>query len=183
MEQFKQAINLARGAVPTSERSESPPLARHESAQPLSRNPISDAKYRSVELNQSYLEAMRIVSYTRENPHSRSFDMLRTQVLQSMDQSGFQLIAVTSATPACGKTVTACNLALSIARLPERSVLLVDLDFRKPKIADYLGLKKGPGILSVLDGRQTLREAVVQIGTSNDHLLVLPNESAMALQS
>ena len=45
--------------------------------------------------------------------------MLRTQVLQEMDKKSWQFLAVTSPTAACGKTVTACNLAMSIARLPE----------------------------------------------------------------
>ena len=52
--------------------------------------------------------------------------MLRTQVLQAMDHNGWQILAITSPTAGCGKSVTACNLAMSIARLPERSVLLVD---------------------------------------------------------
>ena len=42
--------------------------------------------------------------------------MLRTQILQAMDTAGSKILAVTSPTPGCGKTVTAVNLALSIAR-------------------------------------------------------------------
>jgi protein-tyrosine kinase len=179
VEQFKQAVNLARGVPPSQEPAQSSAPSDGESLI-KSRSAISDAKFKSVELNKAHLESMRIVSYSKETPHSRPFDMLRTQVLQTMDQSGWQLVAITSATPECGKTVTACNLALSIARLQERSVLLVDLDFRKPKVADYLGIKKDAGVLDVLEGRRTLREAIVQVGKTNDRLLVLPGQSAMA---
>ena len=64
--------------------------------------------------------------------------MLRAQVLQSMDENGWQFLAVTSPTTGCGKSVTAINLALSVARQSERSVFLVDMDLQRPKIADYL---------------------------------------------
>ena len=67
--------------------------------------------------------------------------MLRTQILQSMDMKAWQFLGITSATEGCGKSVVAVNLALSIARQPERSVLLVDLDLQKPQVANYLGLK------------------------------------------
>ncbi|MDG4870044.1 hypothetical protein P8631_18810, partial [Guyparkeria sp. 1SP6A2] len=69
----------------------------------------------------------------------RYYDMLRTQVLQARDDQGWQILAITSPTAGCGKTVTACNLAMSIARLPERSVLLIDMDMMKPKVADQDG--------------------------------------------
>ena len=42
-------------------------------------------KFREVMLNAAHLEANRIVSYDITDPRSKSFDMLRTQVLQAMD--------------------------------------------------------------------------------------------------
>jgi Mrp family chromosome partitioning ATPase len=104
--------------------------------------------------------------------------MLRNQVLQEMDKHSWQFLAVTSPTMACGKTVTACNLAMSIARLPERSVLLVDLDMRKPMVADYLGLESDFGILSVLGDRCTLGSSLIEASIGPNKLLVLPGEAA-----
>src|SRR5437016_7467020 len=65
----------------------------------------------------------------------------------------------TSPTPDCGKTLTALNLALSIARQPERSVLLVDLDIQKGYVASSLGLRCEGGVLGVLEGRTPLSTA------------------------
>src|SRR5215510_11748796 len=76
----------------------------------------------------------------RLSPRTKSFDMLRTQVLQSMNPKNWQFLAITSPTAGCGKTVTAINLALSIARQPELSALLIDMDLPKPAVAKYLGL-------------------------------------------
>ena len=81
------------------------------------------------------------------------YDMLRTQVLQSMSVGGWKVLGVTSPTPGCGKTVTATNLALSIARLPDHLVVLVDLDLQKPQIANSLGIvSTGGGVLDLLEG-------------------------------
>ena len=95
-----------------------------------------------------------------------------------MDQRDWKIVGVTSPTPGCGKTVTAINLALSVARQPERSVLLVDLDLRKPQVASCLGLRRNEGVISVLDGRTTLASAIIPARIGNNHLAVLPTEAA-----
>lgn len=171
MDQFKQAIKLAKGSPPGVRADETP--YRTETAQIKAQSGI---KIKNIPLKPAYLESMRIVAHNKDDPRARSFDMLRTQILQTMDNGGWQVLAITSPTAGCGKTVTACNLALSIARLPERSVLLVDMDMRKPKVAEYLGIKPEFGLLSVLQGRQSLSDAIVQVGIERDQMLVLPGE-------
>jgi protein-tyrosine kinase len=130
--------------------------------------------YESV-LNSAYLKSQRIVSHIVADPFSRPFDMLRTQILQSMDAAkNSRVLAVTSPMPGCGKTVTAVNLALSIARQPERSALLMDLDFQRPKVATCLGLEFGSGVLGVLEGRTKLSEAIIHARIGSQQLMVLP---------
>ena len=136
-----------------------------------------DPQVTEIPLNPVYLETKRIVAHGKEaGPQGKYYDMLRTQVLQEMDKAGWQFLAVTSATAGCGKTVTACNLALSIARLPERSAMLVDMDLQKPKVSDYLGLNRRDGLLSVLEGRASLLDQLVQASIGRNRLLVLPGE-------
>jgi len=139
----------------------------------------NDAQNQEIELNSVHLQSKRIISYDITDPRSRAFDMLRTQVLQSMDLKGWKTLAVTSPTPACGKTLTAVNLAVSIARQPDRSVLLVDLDFRKPQVAACLGLKCDEGVLSVLEGRTTLSDAIIPARVGNLRFMVLPTASTI----
>jgi protein-tyrosine kinase len=178
MDQFKQAVNLARGATPLAPGADHQPLGQPRLGD--SRGSRQEDRIKNIPLKASHLEAMRIVAHNKDDLRARSYDMLRTQVLQSMDTNGWQFLAVSSATAGCGKTVTACNLALSIARLPERSVLLVDLDMRRPKLANYLGIKRDFGTLSVLQGRQNLSDAIVQVGIEREQLLVLPGEQTNA---
>jgi protein-tyrosine kinase len=179
MDQFKQAVNLARGAAPLAPNVHDD-LVGDQSRSTESRSSLQEGRVKNLPLKAAHLESMRIVSHNKDDLRARSFDMLRTQVLQSMDTNGWQFLAITSPTAGCGKTVTACNLALSIARLPERPVLLVDLDMRKPKIANYLGIRREFGVLSVLQGRQNLSDAIVQVGIEREKLLLLPGEQTTA---
>jgi Mrp family chromosome partitioning ATPase len=171
MDSIKQAIELARAAEGAPRQGAAGPSPGYPGgARP---NPL-DGQIRDVRLAPDHLEAARIVAHGASSQHGRYYDMLRTQVLQEMDKKSWQFLAVTSPTAGCGKTVTACNLAMSISRLPERSVLLVDLDLRKPMVANYLGLGGTGGVLSVLEGRATMSSAIVQASVGPNNLLVLP---------
>ncbi len=126
-----------------------------------------------VATDRHHLEAMRIVAYDAADFRSTHYDMLRTQVLQRMEAATFQTIAVTSPRLGCGKTVTSINLALSMARQSEQSVLLVDLDLRKPQIARYLGLAPAAGIHDVVSGKCDMADAMLAPDLCGGRLAVL----------
>ncbi len=134
--------------------------------------------FRDVVLEPERLESRRIISHNVSDPRSKAFDMLRTQVLQSMDANNWQVIAVTSPTPGCGKTLTTINLALSIARQVERSALLADMDLRKPQIARRLGVKCDAGLLGMLEGHLGFQDAVFRAHVGRHQMMVLPAETA-----
>ena len=93
------------------------------------------------------------------SPLSEAFRMLRANLrFADLDASG-QMILVTSALPDEGKTLTAVNLAQSIAATG-RSVLLIDCDFRSPNVAANLGIENAVGMLSVLLDRVELGDAI-----------------------
>lgn len=171
MDSIKQAVELARTSDPAGHVSIAPV------AEPTRLSP-AESSVRVTELDSQHLERSRIVAHGSSKQNGRYYDMLRTQVLQEMDKKNWQFLAVTSPTAACGKTTTACNLAISIARLPERSVLLVDLDLRKPMVAQYLGIAGPGGVMSVLQGQASLSSAVVQANIGPTNFLVLPGFGA-----
>jgi Mrp family chromosome partitioning ATPase len=129
-----------------------------------------------IEVRSEHLERMRIVAHEPALPGAKAFDLLRTQVLQAMEKHEWRILAVTSPTPACGKTFTALNLALSMARQPESSVLLVDLDLQKPQVSQRLGLTPATGLRALLDGQASLHEAVSHVSAGNLKFRVLPCE-------
>jgi protein-tyrosine kinase len=171
MENIRQAVERAKGPQSQSSIGVEPPRqrARHFGDAPESRGRIPE-----VELDAAYLQSQRLVAYDGKDPRSRPFDMLRTEVLRPMDLKGWKTLAVTSPTPNCGKTLTAINLALSVARQPERQVLLVDLDLRKPRVANCLGLKCKEGVVGIIEGRIDLHSAIVRARVGDSNLEILP---------
>ena len=163
MDSIKQALDLLKSNGP-------------QGAAADFREGLTDTKIQVLRLNPEHLVSTRIVA-DGIGSQGRYYDMLRTQLLQEMDDNGWQFLAVTSATAGCGKSVTSCNLAVSIARLTERSVLLVDLDMQKPKVAEYLGIKEGPGLLSVLQNEAGLADVLVEASLGRRKLMVLPGEA------
>jgi capsular exopolysaccharide synthesis family protein len=67
-------------------------------------------------------------------------------------ESGLQVIAVTSAGPGDGKTVTTLNLAGALAQGKDARVLVVDADLRRPSVAKYLGFGdlRAPGLADLI---------------------------------
>lgn len=175
MDSIKHAVELARAA-------ERAPVVGAAPVDP--RANFTDSTIRCVNLKDEHLQSARIVAHgSANNEHGRYYDMLRTQVLQELDKKNWQFLAITSPTAGCGKSVTACNLALSISRLPERSVLLVDLDLRKPSVAKYLGVDGSGGVLSVLEGRAALSSAVLRASIGPNSLFLLPGSEVSSSSS
>jgi protein-tyrosine kinase len=129
-------------------------------------------------LDEAHLERNRIVTLQQDNPLRGSFDLLRTQVLQKMQEHGWRTIAITSPSTQSGKTVVAINLALSIAAHPSKSALLVDFDLRRPQVASYLGLPRAKSLNEVFAGDIDVHSAIVHAGLPG--FLVLPTHGRVA---
>src|SRR4029077_272604 len=71
-----------------------------------------------------------------------------------------------------GKSVTAANLALTMAREYQRPTCIIDANLRSPKLQQLFGLPDGPGLSDVLAGRAPLEDALTTI--ENLGVTVLP---------
>ncbi|MGB4813259.1 MAG: CpsD/CapB family tyrosine-protein kinase [Methylophilaceae bacterium] len=134
-----------------------------------------------VKLDAAHLEKNRIIAQNKHDPSSWIFDSLRTQVLQTMEENNWRTLAIISPTPAAGKTVVAINLAISIAQQPQKTAMLVDFDLRKPRVAQYLGLKQEKSINDLLSGTAELSEVMVNPGIPR--LTVIPTNSPVRQSS
>lgn len=104
-----------------------------------------------------------LLMLTRPNSaESETFRMLRTNVdFANLDRSA-RTVMVTSAGEQEGKSTSVANLAVALARAG-RSVLLVDLDLRRPVIARFFGLTHRAGLTDVALGEAKLEDAIHRI--------------------
>ncbi|MEZ4417871.1 MAG: polysaccharide biosynthesis tyrosine autokinase [Gemmatimonadota bacterium] len=94
------------------------------------------------------------------DPAAEAYRALRLNLAFSDgDRTGVRTVAFTSPGPNEGKSTSAVNLAVLIARQRER-ILLVDADLRRPALHLALGLPRQPGLADVLAGTVTLDDAL-----------------------
>jgi protein-tyrosine kinase len=176
MEFIRQAINRVKGSLLPDAVIVDLDHARTPLSASTNKTPPNRTRFGEIALDPRHLESRRIVAHDVRDPRAKSFDILRTQILRTMDTSHWQMLAVTSPTPGCGKTLTSVNLALSIARQSDRAVLLVDLDLQKPQVAACLGLTCSTGVLSVVEGATRLQDALISARIAGSSIAVLPTE-------
>jgi tyrosine-protein kinase Etk/Wzc len=90
---------------------------------------------------------------------SEAYRILRTFVEFLMsEKKEAKILMITSTGPQEGKTLTACNLAISLAQGGKKT-LLIDADLRRPMVHRLFGLQRAPGLSDVLLGTVGLNDA------------------------
>jgi capsular exopolysaccharide synthesis family protein len=82
------------------------------------------------------------------------FQGLRTALMSTPELAEGRTLLITSSNPAEGKTMSAANIAVSLARLRQR-VVLVDADLRHPRLHEVFSVDQGPGLADVLTSGQS----------------------------
>lgn len=124
-----------------------------------------------------------VILETANSAAAEAYRSLRTAVQFIGIESPGQVIHVTSASAADGKTTSVVNLGAALAQAGKR-VIIVDADLRRPKISRVFGIEGDLGLTNVLLGEGDLADSVVPV---KDHpqLAVLssgpvpPNPSEM----
>jgi len=113
------------------------------------------------------------------SPMAEEFRKLKESLVKMTKRERFDnLIAVTSATPGEGKSMTAANLVASLASEFDHTVLLVDADLRRPSVHKYLNLKMEKGLSDCLREGFDVGECLIKTGIGK--LSVLPAGTPVA---
>jgi protein-tyrosine kinase len=144
MEKIQRAMDVAakhRPAIAAGEVSVAERTAVRREFTAAAMEPV-----RRLNVDWNVLRESRIVDGADRRPAAQAYRMLRTQVLQRARTHHLSTIGVISAANGEGKTLTAINLALGLAAEPNQSVLLMDLDLKRPSVAQTLRLPLDQGL-------------------------------------
>ncbi len=130
---------------------------------------LANDKYRSTAIIPAW---NRIEGNGQNTPLAEAFHELRTSVLLSTAKHPPRTLLVTSAKGGEGKTTVAANLAVSLAQLGEK-VLLIDADLRRPSIHKFFGIPNTSGLVNFLTGNPDWRSLLSQAVPAG--LSVLPS--------
>jgi len=169
MERIKQALDKARQE---REIRQSGNPAISPAAQPGTGTVVYD-QTREINLDDKVLRENRILTGTEPGAFSDAYNLLRTQILQRFKENNWNILAVTSPGSGEGKTLTAINLAISIAREVDYTVLLVDANLRHPWMLEHFGLEGHKGLSDYLLDDTPIAELLIK-PSQVEHLVVLP---------
>ena len=112
------------------------------------------------------------------SPAAETYRHLRTAIQFSRPDAVVETLLVTSAAPSEGKSTTASNLAAAFAQ-GGRTTVLVDTDFRRPRVHEMFGMPAGVGLFQLLRQPEPSPEALRalldrEFSTGVDNLWVVP---------
>ena len=105
-------------------------------------------------------------------PAAEQYRALRTRVSHADQGGAVEVVLVTSPGRGEGKSLTAANLALTMAQDFQARVCIVDADLRHSRIHSLFGVSETPGLSDVLEGRAALGDAL--IGLEDQQITMLP---------
>jgi capsular exopolysaccharide synthesis family protein len=106
------------------------------------------------------LNPLLVAGLAPKCPAAEQYRGLRTRLAQVEGAQHLRTVLVTSPQKGEGKSLTAANLALTMAQELHRSVILVEADLRKPSLQQLFGLPPGPGLADYLAGAVDLPTAM-----------------------
>jgi len=98
--------------------------------------------------------------FERSSLVTEQYRSLRTRLLSQNPNYEHRVIAITSAVPKEGKSVTTLNLGCILAEIRHLKVLVVDGDFRRSSLAHMLNQTTAPGLADVIAGEASYEEAM-----------------------
>ena len=122
----------------------------------VGKDAVQDIVYtqtRTVDIADEVLRERRVLAGFERGPFLDAYKILRTQVMHRLREHGWNVLGITSPSKQEGKTLTAVNLAISLAMDTTQTVLLVDADLTNPSAHQAFGIEECGGLVDyLLDG-------------------------------
>lgn len=106
-----------------------------------------------------------VTAYDPHTPAAEEYRKLKSIIVKLTKSDQFKnMLMVTSSIGNEGKTVSAINLAMSLAQEYDHTVMLIDADLRKPSIHNYLGIEKKAGLSECLMDGMEIKDVLIKTG-------------------
>lgn len=116
----------------------------------------------------------RIVSYADKTSYiAEQFRVLRTNLYSLSPENPLKVISITSTQAKEGKTITVCNMAVTLSLDTEKKILLIDADLRRPTVHRIFNISRKPGLSDLLLGKTDIESLIKKPVVGN--LYVIPS--------
>lgn len=127
---------------------------------------------KSIKLSREELIENRIVAGLNDGPYAEIFKILRTKVMHKLRAEKWTNIAITSPREGSGKSLITVNLAITLAMDESNTVVVVDLDLKRPRVHQYFNFEPEGGLVDCLQNKISVDEYIISTGF--DRLFLLP---------
>ena len=114
---------------------------------------LSPSRRQSVAWDFDIAKSRSIYGFDALDTRSRSFNMIRAQLIELKVERNWRLIGVVSATPKVGKSFIAANIAAALSREPSLDTIAIDLDLRRASLSTMFGIEPKVSLLAYLAER------------------------------
>jgi len=103
----------------------------------------------------------RLVVYADPKSHvAEQYRIMRTNIKSLSPDKNVKSIVFTSSLRGEGKTLTSSNISFSFSQEPDKKVILVDADLRRPGVHKIFGIEKEPGLSEILTGQEDIKKFI-----------------------
>ena len=180
MSKIEEALKKAAGQRNVlSPKGTEPPVRKRLNKQPAENRTISGAISSLLDVVPLKITNLMLATAREEkNAVVEEYNKLRSTIIALTKGEKFHnTIMVTSTVSEEGKSMTALNLAISLAKEQDHTVLLVDTDLRRPSVHKYLDIEPEIGLVHCLRDNVPLENALIKTGVGK--LVILPAGEAV----
>ncbi|MFZ5434662.1 MAG: GumC family protein [Calditrichota bacterium] len=112
------------------------------------------------------VESRMITRFSPRSPVSEAYRSLRTNIQFADVDKPKRVLLMTSTTSKEGKSTTTVNLAITLAQMGSR-VLVIESDLRRPSLHNFFAMDKTYGVTNVLIGSLTFDEVIKHTEVEN----------------
>ncbi|MHC5112019.1 MAG: CpsD/CapB family tyrosine-protein kinase [Planctomycetota bacterium] len=127
------------------------PFVTEDEVAPVIEVPNGEVDAEPISVVEGLSESL-VPFHERSSLITEQYRSLRTRLLSQNPNYEHRVIAITSAVPKEGKSVTTLNLGCILAEIRHLRVCVIDGDFRRSSLANMLNQNEGPGLAEVLGG-------------------------------